>query len=928
MDHQVKIRGFRIELGEIEEALIQHPAIRQNVILAWGNKPGAQRLVAYLVVAATNPPTTTELLSWLKRTLPDYMLPSQFVFLKAFPLTPNGKIDRKGLPQPDTQRPQLEAPYVSPATPQERALADIWSQALEVTPVGIHDNFFELGGDSIRAIQVLGHAQHQGMAFNLEHLFTHQTIHNLVPQLAQDRPSAPPIDRYEPFDLVSPEDRKQLPAGLEDAYPLTQLQIGMFYHNEKNPFSAIFHDIFTFRIQYPFHHAYLQLAVDRFIVRHAPMRTSFDLGSFREPLQLVHPSVRLSIAVEDLQHFDSTAQTETLETWIADEKRRPFDPTEAPLLRLLVHRYGTEEFQLIVSFHHAILDGWSLAVMLTEILQEYSALLGGTTFPISPPAIPYRAYVASERAAIVAEDSRQFWTEKLHDPDIHQLPRWPASYRTGGTEQMRSSEIPISSEVFAGLKTLALKATVPFKSVLLAAHHRVMNALHGRPDVISGIITNGRPEETDGERMVGLFLNTVPVRLRLEGGTWFELVRQVFHAELELIPHRRYPLAHIQQALGGQRLFETAFDFVHFHVYRHLDGYKDMGFMEGHYFEANSFVLFTTFMMDATTTQLQMHIDYDPSELCTEQIKTICDYYLSTLSSMASQPHARYDKFSPLSQQERQQQLLDWNNTIRDHPSEKCLHVLFEEQVRRTPDAVALIDDSHSLSYTHLNQRANRLAHHLVSKGVGPDVLVGLCVERSAEMVVAMLAILKAGGAYVPLDPAYPKPWLEAVMKNTRASLLLTQTELHDHLPDLTVQVLCLDKEWKSTEGTTELLNLTTDLKPEHLAYVLYTSGSTGQPKGVSIPHHGPVALIHWAKEQFSPEELAGVLASTSICFDLSVFELFVPLSCGGTVFLAENALALPRLATASHVTLINSVPSALRELLRLHSVPPSVQGC
>jgi amino acid adenylation domain-containing protein len=927
LDHQVKIRGFRIERGEIEAALTTHPNIREAVVVPWRDQSQAQRLVAYLVSTTTDAPTTTELIAWLKRTLPDYMLPARFIIMNALPLTSSGKIDRRALPSPGSQRPHLEDIFVSPTTPLEVELASIWSQVLEVTPVGIHDSFFELGGDSIRAIQVLAQAQQQGIHFTLQQLFTGQTIHSLIHQFGQNRKPVPQSeDLTVPFCLIAPEDRRRLPAGLEDAYPLTSLQMGMFYHNETNPTSAIFHDIFTFRIQYPFHHERLQLAVDRFVERHAPMRTSFDLGSFTEPLQLVHPSARLLLAVEDLQHLDSTAQTKTLEAWIADEKRRPFDPTQAPLLRLLVHRYGTDEFQLIVSFHHVILDGWSLAVMLTEILQDYSALFGVFNSSLTAPAIPYRAYVASERAALAAEDSRQFWIEKLHDPDIHLLPRWPESYRAGGTEQMRSSEIPIPSKIFAGLKALALNAKVPLKSVLLAAHHRVMNALHGRPDVISGIITNGRPEEIDGERMVGLFLNTVPVRLRLDGGTWFELVQQVFLAELELIPHRRFPLADIQQALGGQMLFETAFDFVHFHVYRNLDGYKDMGFMEGHYFEANSFVLFTTFMMDVTSTQLQMHIDYDPAQLCAEQIKPICDYYVNTLSSMASQPHARYDTFSPLTHQERHQQLLVWNNTTRDYLTDKGLHGLFEEQVIRTPDAVALIDGIHSLSYAHLNQRANRLAHNLVAKGVGPDVPVAVCMARTADMLLALLAILKAGGAYVPLDPTYPASWLATVLEEMKAPVLLTQRQWVSQLPAESLQVLLLDESTPFPSERELLSNPPTKIHAEHLVYVLFTSGSTGQPKGVAITHRSAVSLISWGQEQFLPEELEGVLASTSTCFDLSVFEIFLPLSFGGTVILAENALAIPTLPAASQITLLNSVPSVVHELLHDQRLPSSIQ--
>jgi amino acid adenylation domain-containing protein/FkbH-like protein len=569
-----------------------------------------------------------------------------------------------------------------------------------------------------------------------------------------------------------------------------------------------------------------------------------------------------------------------------------------------------------------VLDGWSLAAMLTEILQDYSALIKGTGLTVPSPKIAYRDYVALERKAEQSESDQQFWSAKLADPDVQTLPRWPKSYRAGGTEQVRGPEIQIPGQVFEGLKKLAQTARVPLKSVLLAAHFRVMNFLHGKPDVISGLITNGRPEEIDGERTIGLFLNTVPLRTQLTGGTWSDLCRQVFGEERELLPYRRYPLAEIQKMTGGQALFESTFDFVHFHVYRDLQGYKDMGFMEGHYFEANSFILFTTFMMDVTTTQLQMHMDYDPEQLCLEQIKAICGYYLNTLGAMAADPMARYESFSPLSTEERQQLLVDWNATQREFPNDKCLQELFEAQVNRTPEAVALIVGNRSLTYAELNQRANRLAHQLKAMGVGPDVLVGLCVERSVEMIVAMLGILKAGGAYVPLDPAYPAERLAFVLEDTQAPVLLTQSTLRPQLPENHAQVVCLD----TTEFSTDETNPVGSAQPHNLAYVIYTSGSTGKPKGVAIDHRSPVAFVHWAQEVFLPGELAGVLASTSICFDLSVFEIFVTLSSGGKVILVENALAVPTLPAALQVTLINTVPSAMKELLRLQGVPASVR--
>ena len=923
LDHQVKIRGFRIELGEIESALRGHPGVKDVVVVMREDVPGDKRLVAYIVPNQRPVPTISEVRAHIKQALPEYMVPARFIMFDAMPLSPNGKIDRKALPAPDQDRPELRDGYVAPQTEPEKILAAIWSEVLDVQPIGIHDNFFELGGDSIRAIQLLARAQKQGLNITLEQLFEHQTIRGVTEKPRQIQAAARAAEPTEPFALISPEDHRRLPEDLEDAYPMTKLQEGMFYHNSLNPVSAVFHDIFSFRIQFALVQDKLETAINQFAARHPTMRTSFDLASFSEPLQLVHKSVRVPFVVADLSSLSADDQIGSLVAWIEAEKRRPFHQTAAPLVRTRVHLHNDEEFQLIVSFHHAVLDGWSLAAMLTEILQDYSALVAGTGETALPPKIAYREYVALEGEALASEDDKCFWIEKLQDPDVQILPRWPKSYRAGGTEQKRGPEIQIPAEIFEGLKKAAQTARVPLKSVLQAAHYRVMSFLHGKPDVISGQITNGRPQEIDGERMIGLFLNTVPLRTQLTGGTWIDLCRQVFGEERELIPYRRYPLAEIQKVTGGQSLFETTFDFVHFHVYRDLQGYKDMGFMEGHYFEANSFILFTTFMMDVTTTQLQMHMDYDPEELCLDQIKAICGYYVNTLAAMAAEPLAKYETFSPLSTEERQQLIVDWNATSRDFPKDVCLQELFEAQVKRTPDAVALIVGKCSLTYAELNRRANQLSHRLKGMGVGPDVLVGLCVERSVEMIVAMLGILKAGGAYVPLDPSYPAEWLAFVLEDTQTPVLLTQSKLMPRLPKNRAQVVALDAPELSTGMANNPAN---SARSNNLAYVIYTSGSTGKPKGVAIEHRSPVAFVHWAQEVFTPGELAGVLASTSICFDLSVFEIFVTLSSGGKVILAENALALPTLPAARQVTLINTVPSAMNELLRMQGVPASVR--
>jgi amino acid adenylation domain-containing protein len=929
-DDQVKIRGFRIELGEIQSALNRHPQVRDSVVIARACGDGGRQLAAYVVAQPEEQPSWSDLRSFLKEQLPEYMIPAVFLFLEALPLTANGKVDQRALPGLDHVRPALKDEYAAPKTPRERLLAEIWSEVLEVQPVGVDDSFFELGGDSIRAIKLLALAQAQGLNITLQELFGEQTIRRILQRL--ERAAAPPgsrAGRIDPFSMVKPEDRLLLPAGLEDAYPLLALQGALFYHNDRFPESAAYHDVFTFRVQFSCDEEKLKTAIEQFVTRHAPMRTSFDLGRYSRPLQLVHESVTIPFLAWDSRRLSPGEQEKELIDYINLEKHRPFDRTQAPMVRFGMQRVDDSEFRFIVGFHHAVLDGWSLATMVTEILTDYGALIQGSRALAPAPKVYYREYVALELKALAAEDCRRYWADKLRDPDIRRLPRWPESDRTGGTEQVRSSEVVVPDDVLEGLKGVARTAGVPLRSVLQAAHHHVMSWLHGTPDVISGLVTNGRPEEIDGERMIGLLLNVVPLRIRMSGGTWLELVRQVFAAERELIPFRRYPVTEIVRITGGQWLFESAFDFVHFHVYRNLAGCPGMGFRQDHYFEANSFTLFTTFMMDVSYMRLRFHLDYDPAEMCPPQIKQILGYYVKTLAAMAHDPSARYENLSPMSPEECRQMLVEWNSTRREYPRTKCLHELIEAQVERTPEAIAVIFGTQVLTYAELNQRANRLAHLLAAVGVDPDTPVGLYVERSADMLVAMLAIHKAGGAYVPLDPAYPAERLAFMLEDSRTPVLVTQGRLLPGLPQCSAKIICLDAPDTIADlrQRSQADRPPSRVGPDSLAYIIYTSGSTGHPKGVAIEHHSPVALVHWAQEFFSAEELDGVLASTSICFDLSIFEIFVTLGCGGKVILAENALQLSDLPGARQVTLINTVPSVMKELVRSNAIPSSVRA-
>jgi amino acid adenylation domain-containing protein len=595
-------------------------------------------------------------------------------------------------------------------------------------------------------------------------------------------------------------------------------------------------------------------------------------------------------------------------------------------------------FQFIISFHHSCLDGWSLAAVMTEIFQDYMNLRDCGGERPAPPRITYRDFVALEQLAIANAESRRFWLERLEGASAQNLPRWPKSLRSGGYEQARGPEIQVEANVFSGLKVLAQTAGVPLKTVLLAAHQRVMSFLSGQADIISGLICNGRPEEIDGEKLIGLFLNTLPLRQNVCGGTWLELIKETFSAEQQLLPHRRFPLAEVQKLTGGKPLFETAFDFVHFHVYRNLQECRGLDLAEGHYFEANNLTTYTTFMVDLNSTRLELHIDYDPNVLSREQIELMSQYYVSTLKAMASDPGGLYELFSPISEGEVHILLREWNSTAEDYPRDQTLSDLFDEQVHQRTKAIALVCEDKQFTYGDLAQRVDQLARHLHSLNLEPGELVGLCPERSPEMVIALLAILKVGGVYVPLDPAYPQERLAFMTTDANLRLVLTQRSLLGTLPASAATTVCIEevlngkesrpaghnKSWsKRVEENAPTPNARPLLpsNPSDLAYVIYTSGSTGRPKGVQVTHLSVVNLLTSVARKTGFTAQDNLLAVTTLSFDIAGLEIFLPLITGARLTLAgrdtaANGTVLASLIDSSAATVMQATPSTWRLLI------------
>ncbi len=776
LDGQVKVRGQRIEPAEIESALGLHPEVLEAAVAA-RKESGRTVLAAYVVPrGADAAPSAERLAAWLAERLPAGWAPSSFTVLAALPRTTSGKVDRRKLPAPDAAQRTLETPYVAPRGPVEAVLAEVWQAVLAVPRVGIDDNFFALGGDSIHSIQVLAEAQRRGVGFSLETLFRAGTVRKLAEVAGTGAGLEPPTPRTEPWSLLDAEDRPTMPADVEDAYPLADLQAGMLFHSALSPETAVYHDVFSARVRTGWDEARLRAVLDELAARHPALRTSFALSGYRQPLALVHRQAVLPLEVIDLCGLESEEQAARLEAWLAAEKRRSFAWDTAPLLRLAAHRLTEETFQFSLSFHHAVLDGWSVATLLAELFTRF----GGEALPAAP-GLAYRDFVAAERAALDSAESAAYWEGVLADRPRTRLPRLPGRSEAAAGS-LGTYQVAVPGEQAAALRRLAAEEGLPLKSLLLTAHLRAVGLAAGGGEVLTGLVSNSRPLELDGQRLLGLFLNTLPLRLKQAGGeSWRQLARRVFAAEQASLPHRRYPAGRLQRRYGREEgLFETAFNYNHFHVYQGLAGRDGIEVSQPRMFEYTNFTLMANFDLAPAGEGLVLRLNYDSAQVDAGQAESLAGYYLAALAALAATPEAdawETDLLGP----ERETVLETFNATAvawpgeesgEENPAAETLLSGFARQARRTPAAAAVIvDGGETLSYRELDERSNQLGRWLRGQGVGPDAVVGVLAERSAGMLAAIYGVLKAGGAYLPLEAEWPAERVRQVLADSRAEV-------------------------------------------------------------------------------------------------------------------------------------------------------------
>ncbi|HEX3586704.1 MAG TPA: amino acid adenylation domain-containing protein, partial [Candidatus Angelobacter sp.] len=936
-DFQVKVRGFRIELREIEARLLEYGGVREVAVVAQEDVSGSKRLVAYYTEGVSDlqqsdgrgKPGAEELRRHLAQRLPEYMVPAAYVRLEALPLTPNGKLDRKRLPASDGNARSVNgysvSGYEEPQGEIEATLATVWRELLEVAKVGRNDDFFGLGGHSLLAVTMIGRLREAlGLEVEIGDVFEHSRLSELAGKIAGGREAQlPPITKA---------DRKQ-------PLPLSYAQQRLWFLAQMEGMSEVYHMPFGVRLVGKLDRHALGLALDRIVQRHEALRTTFVVvdGEAVQRITAVEDSHFLlrdhDLRDHGLRNDDLRQQADSelgLRQLYEEEAHASFDLEAGPLIRGRLVRQREDQYALLITMHHIVSDGWSVAVLLNELSVLYRAFVRGEADPLPELAVQYPDYAVWQRHWMQGEVLRQqaeYWKTTLAEaPALLELPAdhvRPADQEYAGAWH----EVMLDEELVTGLKELSKQHGATLYMTLLAGWAALLGRLSGQQDILVGTpVANRGQGELEG--LIGFFINTLVLRTDLSRRPQVgELIERVKRQSLGAQQHQDIPFEQVveivqpERSLAHSPLFQVMFAWQNApRGALDLVGLKTMGLEMATHRVARFDLTVSLWEMDE---RIAGGVEYATALYEKATIERYMGYWRRVLEGMVAESGQIVDCLELLTEGERNQLLYEWNQTDAAYP-QKCVHELFEDQVSRSAEAPAVEFEGEKLTYGELNRRANQLGHYLRKLGVGQEVRVGLCMDRSLEMVIGLLGILKAGGAYVALDPHYPAERLKFMVEDSSIAVLVTQSGLFEQLPG-SPKVICVDKDLAEIARESRK-DVGLRLHPENLAYVIYTSGSTGRPRGVAIQHGSANVLLQWTREVFTAEELSGVLASTSICFDLSVFEIFAPLSWGGKTIVVRDALSLADIRQESGVTLLNTVPSAMAELLRINGIPGSIR--
>ncbi|GHO80002.1 hypothetical protein KSD_77730 [Ktedonobacter sp. SOSP1-85] len=916
LDNQVKLRGYRIELGEIEVVLNQHPRVKQSIVLVQGDEDAEKRLVAYVVTEEERAISggEQELRAFLKERLPEYMLPTHFVALEQLPLTTNGKVDRKALPLPEEHQSSWQRErYAAPVTPLQQQLASIWSELLLRPHLGITDNFFELGGHSLLAMQVIAHVQQAlGVELALRTLFEAPTI----AELAQRIEALQQLGSSEGLPPLVPMAHPEL-------LPLSFAQQRLWFLDQLEPGNITYTIPSALRITGSLSFEALEQSLRQIVKRHESLRTTF-ITQQDVVIQHIATDIPLQVLLIELSGFVPDQREELIQQLAREEVHRPFDLAHGPLLRVRLLRLQPQEHILLFNMHHIISDGWSIGVLVREFTTLYQAAVRGESLELTPLPIQYADYTLWQRQWLQDEQLQQqleYWQAHLADaPPLLDLPTdrpRPQVQSYVGAE----FSLHLAQELRQGLEALSQQQGATLFMTLLASFQLLLMRYSGQSDLVIGTpVANRRHRELEG--LIGLFVNTLALRGDLSGDpTFLEQLARTREVCLGAYAHQDVPLEQVVTSLPVERSLSYAPLFQVLFALQNVPQQNmalDQATLEVVEFERRSSKFDLTVQVQESEQGLQTSVEYNTDLFDATTIQRLMQHWQQLLQTLVTEPRQRLSAFALLSPTEREQLLVQWNQTRREWEAPLHIHALLARQAERFPDRLAVSGPDGQLTYAALQQQVQRLARRLQALGVGPETLVGLYLERSAAFLISVLATWRCAGASVPLDPAYPQQRVQTMLQQSALPLLLTRSQLRHGLPSEGTRVLCLDELAETSEHETWV---EPPLLDEQLAYVIYTSGSTGQPKGVMVTQQGMRNHL-WAKvEALSLGEEDVVAQTASQCFDISVWQLFAGLLHGGRVAILPDAVAhdpwqLLRAVEEGGISILQVVPSLLGALL------------
>jgi amino acid adenylation domain-containing protein len=888
LDTQVKVRGLRIELGEVESVLSSHPAVREAAVEVRERRPGDPHLVAYLVArpeAAEEEPSAEALGEHLRERLPVYMVPSAYRWLEALPLSPNGKIDRRALPEPEWP---AAAQYVAPRTPVEELVAGQWAELLGLERVGAADDFFDLGGHSLLATRVVSRLRDAlGVELPLRTLFEESTLSGFAAVVER-------AHRNDPAVVPPP-----IAARRGDGPPRASFaQQRLWFLHQLDPSGVAFNVPSAAHLRGPLDRAALLRALSEIVRRHETLRTTIAVED-NHPVQVIAPPGPSPSAVVALDRLPAEARRYEIERLAREQARTPFDLARGPLLRLVLVRSSDQDHFLAFTFHHVVSDGWSVGIFLRELEALYRAFAAGRPSPLRELEIQYGDFAEWERDWLrgeVLERLLAFWRDRLAGaPAPLELPAdRPRPAVWSGRGATRSSLL--SRDLVTDLRRLSRRHDATLFMTVLAGFQVLLSRYSGRDDMVLGIPVAGRGRlRTEG--MIGFFVNTLALRCDLGGSPKVaELLGRVRNESLAAFAHEELSFDRVVEEVRPDRSLSTAPLFQV--VFAMQQARRPEEATETDLVIEPAGAPTATAKVDLTLSCTDLGDDLVASfEYATDlfeptTVARLGRHLKEILRGVADDPAARVEDLPLLTAAERLQALIEWNDSAVGCPQVPLVHELFAGHAARRPDAPAITTRDAVLTYGELDRRANRLAHRLRRLGVGPESLVALCTGRTPERVVGVVAVLKAGGAYVSLDPTHPPERLAFQLGDAGAAVVLTEGRFAGALPEIGATVVRVDRpdELAGEDGTAPPWSA---LLPSNLAYVVYTSGSTGRPKGVMIPHRGLMNLVRWHGRLYGvgPEDRGTQVASPA--FDASIWELWPYLAAGSSVHVPDEEVRL-----------------------------------